>query len=41
MESAFSIYENIKQGKYDLKTQNYGIKTENISRASLIEQGQI
>ena len=40
-ESASFINENIKQGEYDLRTENIGIKPGNTFKASFAEQGRI
>ena len=41
MQSAVVINENIKQGNYDLRTENIGIKPGNTFKSSLTDQKQI
>ena len=41
MQSAIVINENIKQGNYDLRTENIGIKPGNTFKSSIAEQGKI
>ena len=35
------INENIKQGNYDLRTENIGIKPGNTFKSSLADQGKL
>ena len=41
IQSAVVINENIKQGNYDLRTENIGIKPGNTFKSTLADQGKI